>query len=248
MKKKILTLLLSIGILLSLGLIGSACTPSHTHSYINSGKYIVMDSKAYQIENCECGESHTKELTNYIIATPDTAQEILDGKYGKLSGKTIVFFKGTYGDMSIKITKETIDKVFEYNVSDPQDLSTETTLNALSDKSTYHYFRNLNNVRFIAVDGARFEGGLYIESTLHCAEGEFDITVVDPIRNVPLHDNNANGIVDTLDTAYMEHIILNSVTLENMNFYGENGKLIHTKANTNENSPVLINCTFESEN
>lgn len=248
MKKKILTLILSLVLTLPLGILTSACTPNHTHSYISSEKYVVMDSKAYVIENCDCGESHSRELEDYIIATPDTAQEILDGKYGKLSNKTIVFFKGTYGDMHIKITKQTINKVYEYNVSDPLDLSTETTLDALSDKSTYHYFRNLDNVQFVAVDGARFEGGLYIESILHRAEGEFDITVVDPIRNIPLHDNNANGIVDSLDTVYMEHIVLNNVTLENMNFYGENGKIIHTKANTNESSLVLKNCTFESDN
>lgn len=248
MKKKILTLILSFALTLPLGVLASACTPNHTHSYESSDKYMVVDSKAYVIENCKCGESHSKELENYIIATPDTAQEILDGKYGKLDNKTIVFFKGTYGDLHINITKQTIDKVYEYNVSDPLDLSTETTLDALSDKSTYHYVRKLNNTHFVAVDGARFEGGIYIESVLHSAEGEFDNRVLDPIRNVPLVDNNGNGIVDMGDTAYMEHILLSSVTLENMNFYGESGKIIHTKANANENNPVLKNCTFATNN
>jgi len=258
MKKKLLSILFAFCLVLPMALLITACDGDHTHTYIKNGGYVVEDSKAYTTEVCECGHTKQTELSNYIIATPDSAQSILDGRYGKISGKTILFFKGTYGALEIKSTVDTLTAIHEYNVNDPLDMATTTTLEALSNTTTYHYTRDLSDVHFVALEGAKFEGLFSIQSkdyeryiwqadTIIGLSDSTELSV-DPIRNVKVQDYNCNGIIDESDIAFVDHINLKNITFENMNFSGSKGRVYigQSYATTVENI-AFKNCSFVTE-
>jgi hypothetical protein len=55
---------------------------------------VVVEDKAYHAtEKCSCGDYKKTELEDYIIATPETAQTVLDGE---INGKTVVLSSGEY--------------------------------------------------------------------------------------------------------------------------------------------------------
>ena len=258
MKKKILSLLFAMVLVLPMAFMVAACTEDHTHSHIKANEYIVEDSKAYTTEICECGDIKKTELTNYVIATPSNAQDILDGAYGKLSGKTIVFFKGTYGTLRIRSTVDTLSVIHEYNPNDPLDMETTTTLEALSNTRAYHYTRNLSNVKFVAVDGANFGGVFSIQSkdyekyiwnddaTVGLADES--TLAIDPIRNIKVTDNNWNGVIDDGDIAFVDHINVDNVTFENMDFFGDKGRIFFANSYANKIEDVTFkNCTFVTD-
>ena len=257
MKKKILSLLFAMCLVLPMAFMIAACSEDHTHSHIKTGKYIVEDSKAYTTETCVCGDTKKTELTNYIIATPSNAQDILDGHYGKISGKTIVFFKGTYGTLRLRTTLNTLDLIHEYNPNDPLDMNTTTTLEALSNTRTYHYTRNIENVNFVAVDGAKFTGVFSSQSKdyekyIWQADSivgleSTDTLAVDPIRNVTVKDNG-NGIIEDGDIAYVEHINLDNISFENMDFLGDKGRFYFGNSYADKLEDITFkNCTFVTE-
>ena len=258
MKKKILSLLFAMVLVLPMAFMVVACTEDHTHSHIKTNEYIVEDSKAYTTEVCDCGNVKKTELTNYIIATPSNAQNILDGAYGKLSGKTVVFFKGTYGTLRIRSTVDTLSTIHEYNPNDPLDMETTTTLEALSNTRAYHYTRNLNNVKFVAVDGAKFGGVFSIQSKEYqrylwqndalVGLEEENTLAVDPIRNVKVYDKNTNGVIDEGDIGYADHIHLEDITFENMDFFGDKGRIHFGHSYADKVEDVTFkNCTFITE-
>ncbi len=258
MKKKILSLLFAMALVLPMAFMVAACTEDHTHSHIKSNEYAVEDSKAYTTEICECGDVKKTELTNYVIATPSNAQDILDGAYGKLSGKTVVFFKGTYGSLRIRSTIDTLSAIHEYNPNDPLDMETTTTLEALSNTRTYHYTRNLDNVKFVAVDGAKFGGVFSIQSkeyekyiwqndTLIGLE-EVNTLAVDPIRDVKVTDQNWNGVIEDGDVAFIDHINLEDITFENMDFVGNKGRIYIANSYADQVEDITFkNCSFVTE-
>lgn len=258
MKKKILSLLFGLVLILPMAFIVSACSEDHTHSHIKTNKYIVEDSKAYTTETCECGDVKKTELTNYVIATPSNAQDILDGHYGKLSGKTIVFFKGTYGALRLRVTLDTLDLIHEYNPNDPEDMSTTTTLEALSNTRTYHYTRDIENVNFVAVDGAKFTGVFSVQSKDYekyiwqadnvVGLGTENNLAVDPIRNIKVLDNNDDGIIDDGDIAFVDHLNLDNITFENMDFLGSRGRFYFGNAYADKLEDITFkHCTFITE-
>lgn len=255
MKKKILSLLFAMVLVIPMAFMLAACTEDHTHSHIKSDDYIVEDSKAYTVEICECGDVKKTELTNYVIATPSNAQDILDGKYGKLSGKTVVFFKGTYGALEIRTTLNTLDVIHEYNTNDPLDMETTTTLEALSNSRAYHYTRNMTNVKFVAVDGAKFTGLFSVQSKDYekyiwqadtlTGLADVDTLSIDPIRNIKVTDNNWDGNIDEGDIAYVDHINLDGITFENIDFSGSKGRFYFGNSYANQLEDITFkNCSF----
>ena len=258
MRKKLLSILFAFVLILPMAFMVAACSEDHTHTHIKTNEYVVEDSKAYTTEICECGNVKKTELNNYIIATPSTAQDILDGRYGKISGKTIVFFKGTYSSLRIRSTIDTLSVIHEYNVNDPLDMETTTTLEALSNTTTYHYTRNLNNVNFVAVDGAKFEGLFSIQSKDYekyiwqsdelTGLAEENTLAIDPIRNVKVADYNGDGNIDTGDVAFVDHINLDNITFENMNFSGSKGRVYIGNSYADQVEDITFkNCSFITE-
>lgn len=101
MNKKILSFALSCGLLASGACVMTACDSSipHTHDYIATSTYCIEDGKAYEIEKCSCEETKKVELTNYQIATTETAQNLIDNAD---AGVTIVLSSGDYGTLYLR--------------------------------------------------------------------------------------------------------------------------------------------------
>ncbi len=68
--------------------------PNHEYN-IDMG-YSVVDGVAYTNTKCVCGDIYSVVVENAIVATPETAQDVLDGKLGSLDEKTVVFALGEY--------------------------------------------------------------------------------------------------------------------------------------------------------
>ena len=110
MKKKFLSGLMALAIAIpcAFGLVGCGEDPAdpttppatHTHSYAVCDEYLVVEDKAYHAtKKCDCGDYEKTELADYIIATPETAQEILDGE---INDKTVVLSSGEYGKLYLR--------------------------------------------------------------------------------------------------------------------------------------------------
>lgn len=63
----------------------------HTHAYTGVS-YIIEDGKAYKVTTCGCDDFTKEEMIDAIIATPDTAHDLIN----TTNNKTIVLSTGTY--------------------------------------------------------------------------------------------------------------------------------------------------------
>jgi len=266
MKKKFLSGLMALAIAIpcAFGLVGCGEDPAdpttppatHTHSYAVCDEYLVVEDKAYHAtKKCDCGDYEKTELADYIIATPETAQEILDGE---INNKTVVFASGEYGTLKVRPTRETVDKIYVYDVANPAVYGAEKTLDEVKDTTTgsYYYVRELNNVKFVGAVGAEFKGVFSIQSKAYNvinylnnagigldAEDDFDI-----IRNIAVVDTNGNGEIVAEDIAYVDHITLESVMFEQMNFTGKKGRIfIGRTYDVKVENIAVMNCSFVTE-
>lgn len=98
MKKKLLSLIFAICLILPCSIMLGGCSEGHTHNFELSG-YIVEDGKAYEVKQCECKETQKTELANYVVGTVETAQELLDNVE---DGKTIVLDRGDYNTLYLR--------------------------------------------------------------------------------------------------------------------------------------------------
>ena len=108
--------------------------------------------------------------SNIVVATPDTAQALLDAG---VNNTTIVFDEGTYGDLVFRPTKETVGKVYHYNahastvgteVTDLNTISSDVS-SKISEDINYLYTRKLENVKLLGTLGAKFKGVVTVESS-----------------------------------------------------------------------------------
>ena len=95
----------------------------------------------------------------YIVVNPTTAQNTLDTD---INGKTIVFDSGIYNNqLELRATRATVDKIYNYRGT------AEIALNDLADSNEvgFRYFREINSVKFVAVEDAEFREEFVCEST-----------------------------------------------------------------------------------
>ena len=266
MKKKLLFILLAVCLIIPSTLMFTACddgdngTGGHKHVYAGQTYYKVDDGKAYSYKLCECGEDgKVEKLTNYVITTPNNAQNVLDGSLGKLSGKTVVFADGDYSHLKLRSSRNTLNKIYEYNYENPQDLSVEVELSEISpDSGIYHYQRELKNVKFVATNNANFNGLISIQSK-HYGEIPWENDVwtgiatetihsYDIVRGVTCDDVVYDGTIEEGDLGYVDHITLEGVTFENMKFSGAKGRVfIGTETEEKIKDLTFTNCIFETE-
>lgn len=263
MKKKIFSVFtaLCLALPLAFGLVGCGDDPAdppatHTHAYSTCDEYVVVEDKAYHAtEKCSCGDYKKTELEDYIIATPETAQIVLDGN---INNKTVVFASGEYGTLKIRPTRETVDKIHVYDVVNPTEFGAEKTLDEVKDTTTgsYHYVRELNNVKFVGAVGAEFKGVFSIQSKKYNVYDYFgnaglgleDETDFDIIRNIAVVDTNGNADIVVNDIAYADHVKINTVMFEKMNFSGKKGRIfVGREYDATVENVAVIGCSFVTE-
>lgn len=172
-------------------LILSACSKEeeHKHNYVEV-KYSIENGKAYTQSFCECGEADAKkelDATTYVIATPSTAQAVLDSD---INNKTVFFDNGTYSNLVVRPTVATA-KAYE-DLGGWQDrfanvrATEETPLKDLDASTSYHYIRTLTNVKFVGLENAKFAGSFEFVSKIETRGNTNDGT--DIIKNIPYTD------------------------------------------------------------
>ena len=158
MKKSILSVvfavLLSVCTFMFVG-----CGETHTCEYKNHAGYVVVDGVAKEVKECSCGKTQQTTLENSYVATPENAQNVLDGSLGSLDGKTVVFASGEYNDIlyfgrpNILAGSNTVFKGLQ------GELVIEG-LDAIKDMAwgSRYYTRAISNVTFVAEEGVTLSG------------------------------------------------------------------------------------------
>ena len=217
--------------------------------YVQEYTYSIIDNEAYKTPICptheDCSQSAIKMApSEYIIATPDTAQDILNSN---INGKVVIFDKGTDGTtkytnvLNILPTTQTTTAVYKgwESTTAPGEVA---DINSLVGSQIYHYERNLNNVVFAGTEGVTFENlfQAYSGAIGYNTTGLLYNTMVDPIKGSSIAGKTV---------AYYSRINLNNVTFTGMNFTGTNGRIyIHNLSAHSEermNYEININhCSF----
>ncbi len=263
MKKSKLMAIACCGVLALAGLSGlTGCGEKHTHDY--SAPYYTVEgegesAKAYIHKVCKgCSEETEKTLVeNAIIATPNTAQSVLDGE---INGKVVVFDAGEYGALEIRpsvatsawtagVTNPTT-KVYTCDSTDyrlkGEEVDSSTTL---STTGTYHYERTIQNVTLAGAEGAEFKGILAFESqkmiSNAVAIGMSDSlsTRYDPFRGHALPTSSAGS------NTYISHVNISNMKITRMNFDGEYARIYANYSNYDSKVEGLsvTECSFTTE-
>ena len=248
MKKKIINSLL-LGTMLATSVIGlAACAPqtTHTHEYGSEAYYTVHDNKAFKCKQCFCGDEQEIEILGALIATPQNAQTILDGN---INNRTIIF-DGEFNDIiSLRPTKATA-KIYKANAAaDATSIEQYTLGDELTDElqnnHTYHYLRDVKNVKFAATNESKFNNLIYAESIAISRNSISDkltlnTVLYDAVKELPLEST----------VSYFSHVNLENIEFDKMNFYGKNGRIVSYIYEPSETTPVyaknisITNCSF----
>ena len=110
---------------------------------------------AYKQEYCETcgkliGEPTAMLSSTYVIATPDNAQDVLDGD---IDGKVVIFDEGYYNnELILRASKYSNTQI---KIGGVWTDATQDVINSLAN-THYYYSRNIEDVTFTAVEGAYF--------------------------------------------------------------------------------------------
>lgn len=207
--------------------------------YREDYQYSVVDGVAYRAPVCttcgEVGEAVAMRNGTYIIATPATAQDILDHN---MDNKIVIFDAGNYGKLFLResIYGTTIAK---HSTTINELVTEENVTSVVKPTNSYTYTRSIKNVTFTAVDGAVFTD-LFIAdstwkksmSTYYLNEGEVNM---DNIRN--------QAMADTVGASTLFN--LENITFSNMKFEGARARLMLALSNSEKaNNITVSNCSF----
>ena len=241
------------------------CTQT-TYTFENN-KYndVLLANESSALNSTNWFVTIDSELAASLIVTPETAQSVLDRN---INGKTVYFTEGTYQGLILRSTFFTAKAYLPVLKSNKIDykytLGNEVSINNLSNTGVYHYVRDIENVKFVGLEGAVFEGLFLIHSDYFNTDFNRlpssigfddgvnknpDVNMFDPVRNV-LCTAGASGSVPTADdTAYFDHINIDGISFENMNFVGSKGRIafIYEDYYASLKNVSISNCSFTTD-
>ena len=150
------------------------------------------------------------DLTGTIVnVTKANAQDVLDGKYGDINGKTINFTENITETLDLaRPTKYqgSGTAYYQFNGADKTEIqwseNISSELNALKT-GTIHYYRTLKNITFTANDGVTVKGFNYSAGHVY-ANGSHDY-----VRDIDLIQGQ---------TSYYRHSSMDSITFVGLTF------------------------------
>ena len=204
--------------------------------FVQDYTYEIIDNEAYRTpicNACECYQATEKmNADEYIIATPETAQEVLDGN---ISGKTIVFDEGIYADtLYIRPTRASNTKVFSHTDYIASDKT--TAYEDMVDSKKYTYVREINDVILAGTENAIFTNELSIVANSSDALLSRHADYYDGVREMYIKDGSSFNLNYKID----------NFTITGFNFEGANGHIfINSQVTyTNINNLQLIKNSF----
>ena len=199
-----------------------------------SYKYTIEDGEVYKTSYClDCGVEGVKTKMaedSYIIATPETAQGILDGD---INGKTIIFSKDIYStDLELRPTSTTA-KVYTMN----GDRFGEEYTGELVSSTTYGYYREFKNITITAEEGAVFNNLLYMEGGLSSV---FNDSKYDAVKGAYANES-AN---------FYGKMLIENFTISGLNFEGARGRICIRYGgleSVKQEGLTIENCTLQTD-
>jgi len=200
-------------------------------------------------KNAEFSGDITWELdSDIVVATSANAQEILDTD---LTGKTVVFDAGTYGNLELRPSLETatIYKTAGIDESNSQTrgfgaeigLASEVASTLNYETTNYVYKRDLTNITFLGTESAIFTGVFDVESSrIHSGRSTSPIvTNYDAVRQKEL-------VAGEWYDAYHSVMNVNGLTFDGLNFTGAMGRIFMYNAGTTATvkNVTVQNCSF----
>ncbi len=131
----------------------------HVHVYSEEAGFVVENGKVYNVKKCACNETSKTEMTDYYLVTPETVQDVLDGKEGSLDNHTIVFANGDYNDVlyfgrpTVYDRSNTIYKGVQGSGESANIITDLEEIKNMAWGSRY-YTRTIKNVTIVAENGA----------------------------------------------------------------------------------------------
>ena len=149
---------------------------------------------------------------NTITVTPDNAQYTLDGAYGPISGKTIVFSAGKYKQLVLGRATKYPGSDTEYYIGgfDADKKLTYDQFIAANDKWYPYYIRNMENVTLTAADGA--------EVTIAGMVGTAGHAYGDEKKNIVAYDYVLERSSKDTTKGYFLAQNWSNITFENLSF------------------------------
>ena len=136
---------------------------THVHDYDYDISWIPTSStevEKYRV--CCCGDKYGSSAINgniTIVHTTAEAQTAFDALLNSDTHQIILFDTGVYGDISIRTTKDNVDRIF--NANSNGNILDEQTLSNTSTWSSYmHYYRTISNVTVVSNIGAVLTGAI----------------------------------------------------------------------------------------
>ncbi len=163
--------------------------------------------------------------SNIVVATPETAQEVLDED---INNKIVVFTEnsegfGEFGDLTFNPTRDNINEIFWEEGTEATGGSISTVISNLQPADIYCYNRLLSNVKFVATEGCVFKGKIYSDSSVKH-------TGYDPIKQI--------------DSQYYFGVQAADIQFIGMDFESINGRITLRSKYSTFNGVTIDNCTF----
>ncbi|MBR1987915.1 MAG: right-handed parallel beta-helix repeat-containing protein, partial [Clostridia bacterium] len=196
-------------------------------------EYSVVDGVAYVKELCPtCASTHktavAMEEGTYEIATPTTAQQVLDSD---INGKVVIFDGEFKDELVLRTTAESYSDVINGGAVDSElneIINNDYELLKTYTTTSFSYRRVFEDIKFVATDDSYFEGKFIARSTWHADD------TYDPVKGF-------------ISKGHSQVIVLNNVKFENLNFVGATGRLSFFMHLGKSENLVINNCSFTTD-
>ena len=200
MKKITLLLILVLSLSLFFSCKSDPYDP-HVHKYEEVFYSLDEENNVLKTTLCSCGAKKVEVVENAIVATPETALDVLDSTNSGI----IYFSNGTYDvELGIRHSKKASTAIKN------QDGET-VDINTLDSSTTgvYRYFRTVKNLTLIADENAVFTEDFKVKVGHVYGDITNNITAYDPVRGIWIEDTN---------NSFYSYINIDGIKFYNMNF------------------------------
>ena len=200
--------------------------------------YTIREEQNETFMNALSTNVNGNAVNGVIDVNAGNAQDVLDGRYGDITGKTIKFTEsiGTVLDLAGP-TKYKGGGTEYYKGSDSagtkvewsESLNTETL-----GTGVCAYYRTLKDVTFTANDGVETAGFTF--GAGHCY-GKTDAAITDPVRGTNIYDTNGS---------YYRHSSMENITFKGLTFTGK-FTAVFSLADCTVKDITFDSCTFKGD-
>ncbi|MBR1987760.1 MAG: leucine-rich repeat protein, partial [Clostridia bacterium] len=204
--------------------------PDLEHVVSENIEYEIIDGQVYVHEKCSCGGDKYAIVENAVIATPSTAQAVLDSN---INGKIVVFDGEFTEDLHFRPTRASNSIIMANYGSNADNNIGPTEYEKLPNTGFYYYQREIKDVKFVSTEGTVLKGLLNFDSRW------YNETSIDPMRTV-------SSPVTGTHTSILK---LENLEFNGLEFEGAKGRIYirFTSDQAKADNIVVDGCKFVTE-